>query len=435
MFRILSILVLISATSVLGSATVAAAQIENVRTWPAPDNTRVVFDLDSGVAYNVFVLDHPARVVIDMQHTRLATDIRRPSRSDRLLSRIRSAPRKNGGLRVVLDLKRSIRPRAFLLEPNGKYGHRLVVDLYPRKETQQSPAPEPGDGSGVGAGGRDVVIAVDPGHGGADPGAVPRPGVHEKDVVLAVSRELARAIDAREGMRAVLIRDGDYYLGLRQRMERARRAKADLFVSIHADAFRNPRVHGASVYVLSRRGASSEAARWLAAQENASDFAGGVSLDDKDEDLATVLLDLSQTASLRASRDVGRLVLSRLGRIGPVHKKRVGQAGFMVLKAPDFPSILVETGFITNSRDERRLRDATHRRAIARAIAEGIESYFEVSPPAGTLLAQRRHVIARGDTLSQIARRYRVSLAALRSENRLHGDRIHVGKVLRIPEG
>ena len=418
------------ATMLLWSATLSAVQVKNVRTWPAPDHTRVVFDLDSTVAYTVFLLDDPDRVVIDLKHTRLATDIRRPSRSDRLLRRIRSAPRKNGGLRVVLDLKRTIRPRSFLLDPNKQYGHRLVVDLYP-KTTQVSNEGVEKEDSGL----RDIVVTVDAGHGGDDPGAVPRRGVHEKDVVLAISRELGKAIDAREGMRAVLVRNGDYYVGLRRRMELARQAGADLFVSVHADSFRDPNVHGASVYVISRRGASSETARWLATQENAADLAGGVSLDDMDEGLATVLLDLSQTAALRASREVGRRVLSQLGRIGPLHKRRVERAGFMVLKAPDIPSILVETGFITNPRDERRLKDSDERRAIAGAIAEGIAGYFEVHPPAGTLLAKRRHVIARGDTLSDIAKRYRVSLVALRSANRIRGDRIHIGDVLRIPEG
>ncbi len=431
MIRIATIL----AAIFLWSAPVAAVQVKNVRIWSAPDHTRVVFDLDSAVAYNVFLLDGPDRVVIDMQHTRLATEIRRPSRSDRLLRAIRSAPRKNGGLRVVLDTKRATRPHSFLLAPNRQYGYRLVMDLHPKRT-------DAGDGVGENqsaqrgpAGFRDVVVAIDAGHGGEDPGAAPRKGIHEKDVVLAISRELARIIDAREGMRAALIRDGDYYIGLRRRMELARQAGADLFVSVHADAFRDPSVRGASVYVISHRGASSEAARWLAAQENAADLAGGVSLDDKEDGLATVLLDLSQTGSLRASHDVGRRVLTRLGRVGPVHKRRVERAGFMVLKAPDFPSILVETGFITNARDQRRLMDPAQRRAIAGAIAQGIAGYFEAHPPAGTLLAKRRHVIARGDTLSEIAKRYRVSLAALRSVNRIRGDRIHIGDVLRIPEG
>ena len=334
----------------------------------------------------------------------------------------------------MLDLKERIRPRSFVLGPNASHGHRLVVDLHPREADTGIEVVE-NDPQREAGGLRDIVIAIDAGHGGDDPGAVPRRGVHEKDVVLSISRELKKAIDAREGMRAVLTRKGDYYVGLRRRVEFARQAGADLFVSVHADAFRDKSVHGASVYVLSRRGASSEAARWLAARENAADLAGGVSLDGMEEGQATVMLDMAQTGSLRESREVGRRVLSRLGRIGRLHKRRVERAGFMVLKAPNIPSILVETGFITNPRDERRLKNPAERRAIARAIAEGIEGYFEVYPPPGTLLAERRHVIARGDTLSDIAKRYRVSLAALRSENRLRGDRIHVGDILRIPEG
>ena len=431
MIRIAPIL----ATMLLCSASVAAVQVTNVRTWPAPDHTRVVFDLDATVAYHVFMLDSPDRVVIDMKHTRLSTDIRRPSRSDRLIRRIRSAARKNGGLRIVLDLKQSIRPRSFVLVPNEQYGHRLVVDLYPQATDVSDKVVENDSGRQQVDGLRDVVVAVDAGHGGDDPGAVPRRGVREKDVVLSVAHELKKAIDAREGMRAVLTRDGDYYVGLRRRMDLARQAHADLFVSVHADAFRDPSVHGASVYVISRRGASSEAARWLAARENSADLAGGVSLDDMEEGLATVMLDMHQTGSMRASREVARRVLSRLGRVGRLHKRRVERAGFMVLKAPDIPSILVETGFITNPRDERRLGDPSERRAIAGAIAEGIAGYFEINSPAGTLLAKRRHVIARGDTLSDIAKRYRVSLAALRTENRIRGDRIHVGDILRIPEG
>ena len=412
-----------------------AVEVANVRIWPAPDHTRVVFDLDAKVAYRVFELAGPDRVVIDMQHTRLATDIRRPSRPDRLLRRIRSAPRKNGGLRVVLDLERPSHSRSFLLEPNKQYGHRLVVDVYPKGAAGKSGAAASSAKQAARAGPRDIVVAVDAGHGGEDPGAVPRAGVHEKDVALAISRELKKAIDAREGMRAILTRKADYYVGLRKRTELAREAGADLFVSVHADAFRDSSVRGASVYILSPRGASSEAARWLAKRENEADLVGGVSLDSKDEGLATVLLDLSQTAALRESAKVGQRVLSELRRVGPVHKRWVERAGFMVLKAPDIPSILVETGFITNPRDQRRLHDPAERRAIAGAIAKGIARHFELNPPTGTLLAKRRHIIARGDTLSEIAKRYRISLASLRVANQLQGDRIRIGEVLRIPEG
>ena len=421
------------ATAFLWSLSAGAVQVQNVRTWPAPDHTRVVFDLDSPVEYAVFVLKEPERVVIDLRRTRLATRIG-PVRPGPVLRRIRSAPRGNGNLRVVLDVKSAVRPRSFLLEPNKKYGHRLVVDLHVKQEREASRrvGEAPGDGE---ARPREVVVAVDPGHGGEDPGAVTARGVLEKDVVLALSRELKKAIDRREGLRAVLVRDDDYYVGLRRRMDIARRAQADLFVSVHADAFRDPRVHGASVYVISRSGVSSEAARWLADQENTADLVGGVSLDDKDEMLATVLLDLSQEAALSASTEAGSRVLAQLGGLGKLHKRYVERAGFLVLKSPDIPSMLVETGFLTNPQDERRLTDRSAQRAVAGAIAAGVADYFENNPPPGTLLASPRYVIVRGDTLSSIAERHQVSLADLRAWNGIRGDLIRPGDVLRIPGG
>jgi len=285
---------------------------------------------------------------------------------------------------------------------------------------------------------RDVVIAIDAGHGGDDPGALGRHGTREKDVTLAIARKLAQVIDAEPGMKAVLVRKGDYYVGLRQRMGIARQNKADLFVSIHADAFRDPRVRGASVYTLSRRGASSEAARWLAESENASDLIGGVSLEDKDDVLASVLLDLSQTAAMEASADVAQRVFRQLRRFGPVHSNRVQQAGFMVLKSPDIPSILVETAFISNASEEQHLNNPAHQAELAQAIMSGIREYFQVSPPPGTLMAsqaEHRHVIEPGDTLSGIAQQYRVSLNSLRDINGLTSDQIRVGQTLLIPAG
>ena len=288
----------------------ARVGVENVRMWPAPDHTRVVFDLAGHIEHSVFVLDNPERVVIDLRNAQLTKKIRRPSRSDNLLSRVRSATRNARDLRVVLDLKAPARPRSFLLRPNLRYGYRVVVDLHQRDESTQARSPSalsPKADDPM----RDVVVAIDAGHGGDDPGALGPSGTREKDVVLAVSRELQTLIRAEHGMKPVLIRNGDYYIGLRRRMDIARAHRADLFVSIHADSFRDARVRGSAVYVLSRNGASSEAARWLAEQENASDLAGGISLDDKDELLASVLLDLSQTATMSASTELGSKVLAR----------------------------------------------------------------------------------------------------------------------------
>jgi len=421
--------------AVAGACLAKQVTVENVRMWPAPDHTRVVFDIDGPVEHTLFVLSKPERVVVDLRDTRLVRDIAAPSSDDKLLARIRHAPRNRRDLRVVFDLDKEVRPRSFLLKPNKKYGYRLVVDLYNEgKDAAKKSRPAvkrrvPSNPVKL----RDVIIAIDPGHGGEDPGTIGRHGTHEKDVVLAIARKIHAEVGRQRGMRGVLVRRGDYYIGLRKRMAIAREHRADLFLSIHADSFRDPRVRGSAVYVLSRNGASSEAARWLAEQENAADLVGGVSLDDKDELLASVLLDLSQTATLSASTEVGSDVLAELGRVGKVHKRRVERAGFMVLKSPDIPSILVETAFLSNPSEERRLRNAAHQAKTARAIVAGVRRYFERNAPPGTLLAARDHVIAKGETLNAIASRYRVSLRELRSANNLRDDRIRVGEVLTIP--
>ncbi|MBI5041372.1 MAG: N-acetylmuramoyl-L-alanine amidase [Gammaproteobacteria bacterium] len=304
--------------------------------------------------------------------------------------------------------------------------------------------------------GRELIVAIDAGHGGKDVGARGPSGTHEKDVVLAIARKLATLVDSEPGMRPVLVRDGDYFIRLRDRMKKARTQRADLFVSIHADAFSDHRAQGSSVFVVSERGATSEMARILADQENAADLVGGVSLNDKDDLLKSVLLDLSQSASIEASMSVADNVLGELKHIGNVHKSRVQQAGFMVLKSPDVPSILVETAFISNPTEERQLRDTRHQQRLAQAIMKGIRAYFRENPPPGTVMANRdsngesetlvasrdagtesvagqAHVIKSGETLSELAERYAVSMQRLRLANNLTGDRLRVGSVLRIP--
>jgi N-acetylmuramoyl-L-alanine amidase len=418
----------------LSLPAVAAVQVKGVRLWQAPDNTRLVFDLSAPVDHTLFSLKAPDRIVIDLKQARFqgrlpVFDFRKSA-----IRKIRYATYNKQTLRFVLDLQSQVRPKSFVLRPHGEYGHRLVIDLYNRSaDARRTPAPIRNKPLRQ----RDVIIAIDAGHGGEDPGAIGRRGTREKDVVLAIARKLAALVRKEPGMRPVLIRNGDYYVGLRDRVRKARRVQADLFVSIHADAFKNRRAHGSSVYVLSNHGASSEAARFLAESENNADLIGGVSLEDKDDLLKLVLVDMVKNSTLEESHAVAAQVLRQLGTVTRLHKRRVEQAGFRVLKSPDVPSILVETAFISNPAEERKLRSSRHQQAMARSILSGIRSYFHANPPPGTRLASRarpqRHVISRGDTLSAIAARYAVSVQALRRQNGLHGDRLRVGEVLRIP--
>lgn len=431
MKKIAAILLMLVCWPLLAGQTV----VDNLRLWAAPDHTRLVFDTSRPVNHKLFTLKQPDRLVIDINNARLTGAM--PTVNDNpLIKRVRSAQRKDGTLRVVLDLNTQTHPKSFVLRPNSQYGHRLVVDLFGEQERAggkpvQKPVKQI-ETNGM----RDVVIAIDAGHGGEDPGAKGRGGTYEKNVVLSIARKLAVLINKERGMKAVLIRDGDYYLGLRKRMDLARSHRADLFVSIHADSFRDSRARGSSVYTLSKRGASSEAARWLAESENSADLIGGVKLEDKDDVLASVLLDLSQTGTGQASHEVANKILGQLKRVGRTHKRSVQQAGFAVLKSPDVPSILVETAFISNPEEERKLLDPRHQQKVASAIMTGLSSYFRNSPPPGTLMAQlksKQHTISRGDTLGGIASRYNISLANLKSANGISGDMIRIGQVLVIP--
>jgi len=411
-------------------ALAAPAEVQGLRLWAAPDHTRVVFDLSGPVRHKLLSLKNPERLVIDVPDARAATGLDTRNRHAGIIKGVRTGKRGKGTLRIVLDLEQVAKPSSFILKPGGQHGHRLVVDLH---DSNRKPLAQKQPVSVQKPRLRDLVIAIDAGHGGDDPGAIGRGGTREKDVVLSIARRLAALIKKEPGMRPVLIRKGDYYVGLRQRINKARQHKADLFVSIHADGFRDRRVRGSSVYMLSRRGASSEMARWLAEKENSADLAGGVSLDDKDQLLAEVLLDLSQTATNEASVDVAGNMFRELRRLGKTHKKSVQQAGFVVLKSPDIPSVLVETAFITNPAEERKLRDKRHQEALARAMFSGIVRYFTTHQPPGTHLVAREHRIRRGDTLGHIAQRYQVTLNSLKGYNRLKTDRVLVGQTLRIP--
>ena len=419
------------------------AVVEQVRMHEAPEYTRVVFESPESIRYAVFGLSDPHRVVIDLKNAALkpGLDPSRPARGHKRIGKVRTAVR-GSGQRVVLDMAGEVDPRHFRLDPVAPYGHRLVIDLFDKRPQEQRPEPQEPPPEPPPSARRDVVIAIDAGHGGEDPGAVGAHGLYEKTVVLQMARKLAARFDRTPGYRAVLVRKGDYYIPLRKRVAIARDARADLFVSIHADAFKSPTASGASVYALSQRGASSETARWLAEKENRSDLIGGVgdvSLDDKDELLAQVLLDLSMEANLAASLEVGEAVLQQLGGVTKLHSKTVEQAGFAVLKSPDIPSLLVETGYISNPREARRLSQADHQHRITGAIHTGVKSYMASSPPAGTLVSGGqtpgglRYTVERGDTLSEIAARHGISTAQVRRANDLRGDRIRVGQVILIP--
>lgn len=428
-------LITLALLMLLTSLAWAGTTVENVRIWSENNKTRVVLDLSRSVEHNIFTLRGPDRLVIDLKDSRLAGSLRSMPQGAGAVRSIRSAVRSNGQLRVVLDLNTAVRSRSFTAGPNASYGDRLVIDLQqagsPATVKRASEAYQPG---------RDIVIAIDAGHGGKDPGAVGKKRTREKDVALQISRELAKRINSEPGMKAVLVRNSDIYIDHRARTAIARRNKADLFVSIHADAVDDRRAAGASVYALSLKGASDEAAKQLAERENAS--VGGVSLEDKDDVLASVLIDLSQNASLSASLDVGDKVIKEMNKVAKMHRRSVQQAGLLVLKSPDMPSILVETAFISNPTEEKKLRDKSYQGRLANAILAGIRNYYYMNPPPDTQIAlnlrrepasQVRHVVTRGDTVSEIAERYNVSTAAIRRANKLSNDRIRVGQTLSIP--
>jgi len=426
-------LVILTVLGLLSPSYADSARVKDARVWSAPDGSRLIFDLNQSLKYKVFRLSKPERVVIDLQNTRLLTRLKSLDLSKSSIKRIRSGKRNGKDLRIVLDMKETVSPKSALLRPNSEYGFRLVLDL-DRVKTKSRGSLESSLVQQRDKRQRNIIIAIDAGHGGEDPGARGRRGTKEKDIVLEISRELKRMFDREAGMEGVLIRSGDYYLDLRKRMKIAREHRADFFVSIHADAFHDPRAKGSSVYSLSSRGESSEAARWLAVKANNADLIGGVQLANKEDTVASMLLDMAQSATRKASFKAATNILHELKSVGKVHSKTVQSASFVVLKSPDIPSVLVETAYISNPSEEKKLRTKVYRKAVAQAIFNGVHRYFNDSPLAGSLLAQRnRHIIAQGETLGEIALQYRVSIRKLKVANKLHNDKIISGQVLRIP--
>lgn len=478
------------AVAIAASSTHASqVRVENLHLVAAERETTLTIQLNGPGLYRMFTLSDPDRLVLDIPAARLGASALPLPAGQGVVRQVRAANRPDGSVRILLDLNASAEPQGTMRRANGRTASQIVVSLATAPQRLQDPVPavmsaatrapvaellqpaspdlgqalvspqarpsqkaRPSESPQVVAKtppradsievGRDIVIAIDAGHGGKDPGARGPRGVLEKDVTLRIARRLAEVIDQEPGMRAYLTRNRDEFLPLRTRMERARAARADLFVSIHADAVRNRSVRGASVYVLNEKGATDEAARRLAARENAADLIGGVTLKDKDRTLASVLLDLSQNASLSSSIEVGDSILAELGRVGTVRKPRVMQAPFMVLKSPDVPSVLIETAYISNPEEERQLDSHAFRERLAQAIFAGVRGYFYQNPPRGTLVAELsrkqfadalRHVTRSGESLSMIASRYNVSVREIRQANGLQSDRITVGQVLLIP--
>lgn len=386
-------------------ATLAAwaVEVKATRLWPSPEYSRITLELSGAATYKYFSLKNPERLVLDLEgiepDTALLEMMSKVTPEDPQIANIRVAKNRPGVTRVVVELKTEIRPQVFELKPMGEYGHRLVLDVYPASLAAMEQQVEAAIGKAGKASGekraesrpgkvatkpeyvRLITVAIDPGHGGEDPGAIGANGSREKDITLSIARRLKAQIDKQENMRAYLTRDGDYFLPLHERVNKARRAQADLFVSVHADAFIKPHARGSSVFALSEKGATSVAAKWLAKRENDADLIGGINIDVKDVYLKQTLIDLSQTAAISDSLKLGRAVLEEIGGINRLHKAHVEQAGFAVLKAPDIPSILVETAFISNPEEEKRLTDEAYQDSMAAAIVSGIKRYFDKNPP------------------------------------------------------
>jgi N-acetylmuramoyl-L-alanine amidase len=442
-----------------------AGELGGIRVSSGPSSTRVVLDLDRPTQYEILELTGPDRVVVDLPATAVGSTLRLPDAKGRVRA-VRTGLQPGGKLRVVFELNGPAAATSFPLTPEGGFGHRLVIDLagagtrtattsgsaapvqVPARSGVTAPANRPPAGGSLPAPaladtytGRDLIIAIDAGHGGTDPGTSER-GVREKDVVLQIARRLAELVDREPGLKAVLIRDSDRYVELRDRIRIAQRAQADLFLSIHVDHSDSPSVAGAAVYSIDTGRAATETAKRLADRENASDLIGGESLADKDDNIARVLLDLAQSASISKSLAAGDALIDRLGQVTTLRKTKVQQGSFVVLTSPEIPSLLIEAAFVSNPREAASLRESGFQQALAGAMLGGILDFFRTHSPSDSYLAHNpppvsrapiRHVISRGETLSGIAERYRISLRELRRSNAIDGDVIRIGQVLTIP--
>jgi len=438
----------------------AANQLEGVRIWAAPESTRVVFDLTEAPNYTYFSLDGPNRLVVDLKKASTKLSLKNIDNNSKLVKgvRVSKSPTK-GDLRLVIDLVKPLNANLFSLPETAPYGNRLVVDLEDKTLTTATAVVSSTPVKTVtqsAQSSRDIVVAIDAGHGGDDPGSIGPSGVYEKKVALEIAKRVASKINDTPGMRAVMIRTGDYFVNLNKRSELARNSKADLLISIHADAFTSPNPRGASVWVLSMRRANSEIGRWLEQKEKHSELLGGageiIQNTDNEQYLAMTLLDMSMNSSMAIGHSVAGDILKDLGAVTELHKSRPESASLAVLKSPDIPSILVETGFISNPKEERLLNSSRHQESIATAIHKGVSRYFHNNPPADTLLAKRnsggttasssaksssgniKHKVSRGESLSAIAQRYQVPMASIKRANGMKTDVVQLGQTLVIPE-
>lgn len=418
----------------------AKNQVNGIRIWPSPTNTRVVLDVKAQPDFSYFSLSNPQRLVVDLKNASNKVNLSKLTNDSKLLRRIRqSKPKTKNAIRLVLDLNKAVRAQVFALPPTQPYGNRLVIDLTDLEQSQNIVKNQQSATRN-----RNIVIAIDAGHGGEDPGSIGSSGSFEKNVTLSISKMLASRVNAQSGMSAILTRTGDYYVGLSKRPERARKSKADLLVSIHADAFTTPQPSGASVWVLSMNRAESELGRWMERSERHSELLGGAAeiIQDTASEryLTQALLDMSMDHSLTTSYQVSRDILRELKGVTKLHKKTPQAASLAVLTAPDIPSVLVETGFISNPREEKNLNWAKYRQQLADAIFTGIRKHFKATPPDGTLWAnqkavKRTHRVASGESLSLLAKRYNVTVRAIKDANNLRSDLVRTGQVLTIPGG
>jgi N-acetylmuramoyl-L-alanine amidase len=410
----------------------AATNVKDIRLSSHDGYLRLVFDLDKSVDHSIFTLNKPERIVLDLKNTKMVHGMVDRVRANSMIRRIRSGVQNNDDLRVVFDLQHEVKPRSFILGPSAKSGHRLVLDLHTEKSNPAVTKETKPTKKQL----RDVIIAIDAGHGGRDPGATGKKGTKEKTVTLQMAQRLQKEINQQKGMKAVLTRKNDRYMRLRDRIHKARDYHADMMISLHADSFPDPRARGSSVYALSVDGASSETAKLLAEKENAADMLfGDVNLDVEDEMVKEVLFDLSLTGNIQSSLDIGDEILKQIKHVNRVHKKQVQQAGFAVLKAPNIPSVLLEAAFISNPREEKNLKSSAHQKKVANAVSKGVANYFARKAPPGTWLSASaaEYKVRSGDTLGSIAKKYKTSIENLRARNAMYTSSLNAGQVLKIP--